>query len=101
MLFRSTREIGIRRALGARASDILKQFLIEAVVLSLCGGVVGAGLGVLVSWLINAALGWRVGISVPAVLGSLLFCMVIGVFFGSYPARKAAHLDPITALRSI
>jgi putative ABC transport system permease protein len=95
-----TREIGIRRAIGARSSDILQQFLIESVVLSFCGGVAGVALGVLASALINAAFGWQVGISLDAVLISLLFCMAIGVFFGSYPARKAARLEPITALRS-
>jgi putative ABC transport system permease protein len=94
-----TREIGIRRAIGARRSDILQQFLIEAVVLSLIGGLAGVALGVLASLAINAAFGWREGISLAAVLVSLLFCMVIGVFFGSWPARKAAMLDPITALR--
>lgn len=95
-----TREIGIRRAIGARSGDILLQFLIESVVLSFCGGVAGVGLGVLVSALINTAFRWQVGFSVDAVLVSLFFCMAIGVFFGSYPARKAARLDPITALRA-
>ncbi|MEB3302142.1 MAG: ABC transporter permease [Cyanobacteriota bacterium] len=95
-----TREIGIRRAIGARSTDILQQFLIESVVLSFCGGLAGVGLGVVASALINAAFGWQVGISFDAVLISLLFCMAIGVFFGSYPARKAARLEPITALRS-
>ena len=95
-----TREIGIRRAIGARAGDILLQFLIESVVLSFCGGLAGVGLGILASALINSAFGWQVGLSLDAVLISLLFCMAIGVFFGSYPASKAARLDPITALRS-
>lgn len=95
-----TREIGIRRAIGARASDILLQFLIESVVLSFCGGFTGVGLGIVVSALINTAFGWQVGTSLDAVLISLLFCMVIGVFFGSWPARKAAGLDPIAALRA-
>jgi putative ABC transport system permease protein len=95
-----TREIGIRRAIGARSSDILQQFLIESVVLSCCGGLAGVSLGVVASALINHAFGWRVGMSLDAVLISLLFCMAIGVFFGSYPARKAARLDPIEALRS-
>jgi putative ABC transport system permease protein len=95
-----TREIGIRRAIGARASDILQQFLIESVVLSFCGGMAGIALGVGVSLVINAVFGWKEGISLAAVLISLVFCMVIGVFFGSWPARKAAALDPITALRA-
>ena len=95
-----TREIGIRRAIGARSTDILQQFLIESVVLSFCGGIAGVCFGVFVSLVINRALGWTVGVSLDAVLISLLFCMAIGVFFGSYPARKAAGLDPIAALRS-
>jgi putative ABC transport system permease protein len=95
-----TREIGIRRAIGARSSDILLQFMIEAVVLSLCGGLLGVGLGISASLGINLALGWKAGLAIDAVLASLLFCLVIGVFFGAYPARKAALLDPITALRN-
>jgi putative ABC transport system permease protein len=95
-----TREIGIRRAIGARSSDILLQFMIEAIVLSLCGGLLGVGLGIFASLVINLALGWKAGLALDAVLASLLFCLVIGVFFGAYPARKAAMLDPITALRN-
>jgi putative ABC transport system permease protein len=95
-----TREIGIRRAIGARSSDILLQFMIEAIVLSLCGGLLGVGLGIFASLGINLALGWQAGLAIDAVLASLLFCLVIGVFFGAYPARKAALLDPITALRN-
>jgi putative ABC transport system permease protein len=95
-----TREIGIRRAIGARSSDILLQFMIEAIVLSLCGGLLGVGLGIFASLGINLALGWKAGLALDAVLASLLFCLVIGVFFGAYPARKAALLDPITALRN-
>jgi putative ABC transport system permease protein len=95
-----TREIGIRRAIGARSSDILLQFMIEAIVLSLCGGLLGVGLGISASLGINLALGWKAGLAIDAVLASLLFCLVIGVFFGAYPARKAALLDPITALRN-
>jgi putative ABC transport system permease protein len=95
-----TREIGIRRAIGARCSDILRQFLIESTVLSLAGGLLGVLLGVGASLAINAAFGWSAGIALDAVVWSLLFCLVIGVFFGAYPANKAAQLDPMTALRS-
>jgi putative ABC transport system permease protein len=95
-----TREIGIRRAIGARSSDILWQFLIESIVLSLCGGLLGVTLGIIASQSINGVFGWKCGIALDAVLASLLFCLAIGVFFGAYPARKAARLDPITALRS-
>lgn len=95
-----TREIGIRRAIGARCSDILRQFLIESIVLSLAGGLLGVLLGVVASFTINAAYGWSGGLAVDAVGWSLAFCIVIGVFFGAYPANRAAQLDPMTALRS-
>jgi putative ABC transport system permease protein len=95
-----TREIGIRRAIGARSSDILWQFLIESIVLSLTGGVLGIILGVGASVLINLALGWQTGIALDSVIISLGVCLAIGVFFGAYPAQKAARLTPITALRS-
>ncbi|CAK6693217.1 ABC transporter permease [Synechococcus sp. CBW1107] len=95
-----TREIGIRRAIGARCSDILRQFLIESTVLSLAGGLLGVLLGVVASLAINAAFGWSSGIAVDAVGWSLAFCLLIGVFFGAYPANRAAQLDPMTALRS-
>ncbi|MFM7450352.1 MAG: ABC transporter permease [Leptolyngbyaceae cyanobacterium] len=95
-----TREIGIRRAIGARSSDILWQFLIESIVLSLTGGMLGILLGVGASVLINLALGWQTGIAMDSVIISLAVCLAIGVFFGAYPAQKAARLTPITALRS-
>lgn len=95
-----TREIGIRRAVGARSSDILWQFLIESTVLSVAGGFLGIAVGIGASVLINLALGWNAGIPVAAIIVSLGVCLVIGIFFGAYPANRASRLDPITALRS-
>ncbi len=94
-----TREIGIRMAIGARSSAVRTQFLIESVVLSLTGGMVGIILGVVVSFLIPQMLGWPTMVSTPAIVGSVLFSAAVGIFFGYYPARKAAALDPIDALR--
>jgi putative ABC transport system permease protein len=94
-----TREIGIRMAIGARSSAVRTQFLIESVVLSLTGGIAGIVLGVLVSFLIPQLLGWPTMVSTPAIAGSALFSAAVGIFFGYYPARKAAALDPIDALR--
>jgi putative ABC transport system permease protein len=95
-----TREIGVRKAIGARPSDILWQFLIEAVVLALTGGLLGIALGVGASILTCLALDWPVGVSMEAITLSFGVCLAIGLFFGVYPARQAARLDPITALRS-
>jgi putative ABC transport system permease protein len=94
-----TREIGIRMAIGARSSAVRSQFLIESVVLSVMGGLVGILLGVAVSFAIPAMLGWPTLISTMAIVGSVVFSVAVGVFFGYYPARKAAALDPIDALR--
>lgn len=94
-----TREIGIRMAIGARSSAVRTQFLIESVVLSLTGGMAGVVLGVLVSFLIPQLLGWPTMVSSPAIVGSVVFSAAVGIFFGYYPARKAAALDPIDALR--
>ena len=94
-----TREIGIRMAIGARSSAIRTQFLIESIVLSLSGGAIGILLGILISILIPRILGWATLISSTAIVGSVLFSVAVGVFFGYYPARKAASLDPIDALR--
>ncbi len=94
-----TREIGIRMAIGATESDVQSQFLIEAVVLSLAGGAVGILVGIGSSILITNVLGWAVSVSVAAILTAVFFSMAVGVFFGFYPARKAARLDPIEALR--
>jgi putative ABC transport system permease protein len=94
-----TREIGIRMAIGARSSAVRSQFLIESVVLSLTGGLFGIILGVAVSLSIPRMLGWPTLISSMAIVGSVIFSVAVGVFFGYYPARKAASLDPIEALR--
>jgi putative ABC transport system permease protein len=94
-----TREIGIRMAIGARSSAVRSQFLIESIVLSLTGGTVGILLGVALSLAIPAMLGWPTLVSFMAIVGSVVFSVAVGVFFGYYPARKAAALDPIEALR--
>ena len=94
-----TREIGIRMAIGARSSAVRTQFLIESVVLSLTGGLIGILLGLGVSLLIPSLLGWPTLVSTAAVIGSVIFSAAVGIFFGYYPARKAAALDPIDALR--
>ncbi len=94
-----TREIGIRMAIGAEEGDVQKQFLIEAVVLSLLGGVVGVISGVGMSLLITQTLHWPVSISGAAIVGAMLFSTLVGIFFGFYPAKRAAKLDPIEALR--
>jgi putative ABC transport system permease protein len=101
-----TREIGIRMAVGARARDILRQFLIEAILLSSVGGLVGIALGIGASMGITAVINsitsgsrWPVVISVNAIVIALIFAAAVGVFFGYYPARKASRLDPIDALR--
>ena len=94
-----TREIGIRMAIGARSSIVQTQFLIESIVLSLAGGAIGIALGVAVSVLIPKMLGWPTLISPTAIFGSVLFSAAIGIIFGFFPARKAAGLDPIEALR--
>ena len=94
-----TREIGIRMAVGAQGCDILLQFLIEAVTLSLLGGVIGILLGVGSAELVSAIKGWPTLVSVSSVVLAFLFSAAVGVFFGFYPARKASRLDPIDALR--
>ena len=94
-----TREIGVRLAVGARGHDILMQFLIEAVTLSLLGGVIGILLGVGGARLVSKQLGWNTLVSADSILTAFAFSAAIGVFFGFYPARKAAQLDPIDALR--
>ncbi len=94
-----TREIGLRMAIGARSRDILRQFLLEAVLLSLIGGILGVGLGILSSTLVVKLMGWPVLVTSYSIILSFAFATVIGVFFGWYPARKAANLIPMDALR--
>jgi len=94
-----TREIGIRMAVGAHGKDILLQFLIEASALSSSGGVIGILLGVAVSKIVSGMTGWPSLISVSSIVVSFLVSSAVGIFFGFYPARKAARLDPIEALR--
>jgi len=94
-----TREIGLRMAVGAKSRDILTQFLLEAVVLSSIGGIVGAVLGVVGAKLVSALADWPTIVPPDAVLMAVLFSAAVGIFFGFYPARKAARLDPIQALR--
>ena len=94
-----TREIGIRKAIGARSSDILFQFLIEALVLSLLGGLIGILVGVLASWLIGLIAGWGFIFNPFTVIVAVGFSLVVGVVFGVWPARQAARLDPIASLR--
>jgi len=94
-----TREIGLRMAVGAKARHILWQFLIESTVLSLVGGVIGIGLGIVSARLITYFAGWPVLLSPAAMAGAFLFSGAVGIFFGYYPAYKASHLDPIEALR--
>ena len=94
-----TREIGIRMAVGARSKHVQYQFLIESVVLGLLGGLAGILTGVATSYVLSKAFDWPQLISPVAVVGSAVFSMAIGIFFGYYPAKKAANLDPIEALR--
>lgn len=101
-----TREIGIRMAVGAKSGDILRQFLVESVVLSVVGGLIGLGLGTAasigVTKIINAVSSgrdWPIVVSMPAAMIAIAFAAAVGIFFGFYPARKASQLDPIDALR--
>ena len=101
-----TREIGIRLAVGARSRDILRQFLLEAVVLSMLGGVIGVALGIAASagatYVVNhfiATTPWPLSISIEIIVIALAFSASVGMFFGYYPARKASRLDPIESLR--
>ena len=94
-----TREIGIRMAIGARPGDVLSQFLVEAVVLSVVGGLIGIGLGVGTALAVPTLVGWASVVSYASIGLAFGFAALIGVFFGYYPARKASRLNPIDALR--
>jgi len=94
-----TREIGIRMAIGARAKDVLLQFLVEAVTLSAVGGIIGIVFGFVVTIAVSHFAGWRTHVAPASVLLAFGFAALIGIFFGFYPARKASRLDPIEALR--
>jgi putative ABC transport system permease protein len=94
-----TREIGLRLSVGARDLDVLTQFLVEAIVLSLAGGIIGILAGVGFSYAVTELMRWPTAVTADSVLMSFGVAAAIGVFFGFYPARKAAALDPIEALR--
>lgn len=94
-----TKEIGLRKAIGARRRDIMSQFLIEAVVLTTSGGTIGILLGIAASWTLSNAAGWATEVSLFSVLLATVFSLAVGIFFGLVPARKAAGLNPIAALR--
>ncbi|MFI5111833.1 MAG: ABC transporter permease [Terriglobales bacterium] len=94
-----TREIGVRMSIGATDADVAKQFLGEAVMLSLFGGLLGVAFGIAASYLVGRALQWPMEIPPQAIVIAALFAVAVGVFFGFYPARKASKLDPIEALR--
>ena len=95
-----TREIGIRKSLGARQSDIMLQFLSESVILSLCGGTLGVVLGALLALVITKLFGVTLRITTPYVLISVFVSSAVGIVSGWYPARRAARLDPVVALRA-
>ena len=94
-----TRQIGIRRAIGATPGDILILFLIEALLICLIGGVMGIGVGVGISQIVTVAAGWKTIVSPESILLSFGVSSVVGIFFGLYPAWRASRLDPIQALR--
>lgn len=94
-----TREIGIRKAIGAGRANILIQFLIESSVMSGVGGVIGASLGVAASYAVSNMMGITYSINIPVILGAFIFSLAVGVFFGLYPANKASKLKPVDALR--
>jgi len=94
-----TREIGLRLSVGGRGNDIMMQFLIESILLSVFGGIIGISLGIIATKVMSSILNWPVVITTISVVMAFLVCSAIGIFFGWYPARKAASLNPIDALR--
>jgi len=94
-----TREIGVRRALGARQRDVIRQFLVEAVLISLLGGLIGIGFGFGMSRLVAWLAGWSTVTTATSILLAFAFSVSVGLLFGIYPARKAARLDPVEAIR--
>jgi putative ABC transport system permease protein len=94
-----TKEIGIRRAIGAKRKQIVGQFLIETVVLSVSGGLIGIGIGMLIPWMITIFADMPTAVTMWSVLLSVVISVGVGVVFGMYPAMRAANLDPIVALR--
>lgn len=94
-----TREIGFRMSIGARGIDILSQFLIEAVIISVTGGIFGVLIGCIASWMVRFIVNWPTSVQLYSIVLSFVVCTVTGVFFGWYPARKASNLDPIEAIR--
>src|SRR5690606_6156434 len=93
-----TREIGVRKALGATRGEIMFQFLVEAATLTLVGGAVGMVLGALIAWLIRAATPLPAAVPLWSVIAAILASTITGIFFGLYPASKASRLDPVEAL---
>lgn len=94
-----TREIGVRRAIGARRWDIIRQFVIEATLISFAGGLLGVVLGFVMSQLIAWMAGWRTVVTISSILLAFVVSISVGLIFGIYPAVKAARLDPVEAIR--